>query len=116
MEEPKKILRAHYLGCTQVSSATGMDTLNESVDRLAEAVPKDQWQAVNVSIAPSMISIHHPNVSTTSYSRFIYFYLVNAIEICFIVIYYYTLHILMIFGALKSISLFSEDFEMCCVP
>lgn len=63
MEEPKKILRAQYLGCTQVTAATGMDILNESIDRLATTVPPDQWQPVNISIAPSMISIHHPHVS-----------------------------------------------------
>uniref|UniRef100_A0A6P7G6F4 Protein Fe65 homolog n=1 Tax=Diabrotica virgifera virgifera TaxID=50390 RepID=A0A6P7G6F4_DIAVI len=61
MEEPKKILRAQYLGSTQVSAATGMDILNESIDRLVAAVPREQWQPVNISIAPSMISIHHPN-------------------------------------------------------
>ncbi|CAH1104122.1 unnamed protein product [Psylliodes chrysocephalus] len=61
MEEPKKILRAQYLGCTQVTAATGMDILNESIDRLATTVPPDQWQPVNISIAPSMISIHHPH-------------------------------------------------------
>ncbi|CAG9859848.1 unnamed protein product [Phyllotreta striolata] len=59
MEEPKKILRAQYLGCLQVTAATGMDILNESIDRLVSTVPADQWQTVNISIAPSMISIHH---------------------------------------------------------
>lgn len=66
MEEPKKILRAHYLGCTQVTNATGMDILNESIDRLVTSVPQEHWQPVNISIAPSMISIHHPNVSAFS--------------------------------------------------
>ncbi|XP_018573705.1 protein Fe65 homolog isoform X2 [Anoplophora glabripennis] len=60
MEEPKKILRAEYLGCTQVSSATGMDTINESIDKLITSIPQNQWQPVNISIAPSMITIHHP--------------------------------------------------------
>ncbi|XP_049825299.1 protein Fe65 homolog isoform X2 [Aethina tumida] len=60
MEEPKKVLRAQYLGCTQVAQATGMDVLNDAIDRLVSTVPQDQWQPVNISIAPSMISIHHP--------------------------------------------------------
>lgn len=63
MEEPKKVLRAQYLGCTQVSSATGMEIINESIERLVTSIPQDQWQPVNISIAPSMISIHHPIVS-----------------------------------------------------
>lgn len=64
MEEPKKILRAHYLGCTQVCNATGMDTLNDSIEKLVTSTSQDQWQSVNISIAPSMITIHHPNVSS----------------------------------------------------
>ncbi|KAL1505805.1 hypothetical protein ABEB36_005282 [Hypothenemus hampei] len=60
MEEPKKILRAQYLGCIQVSQATGMDALNDAIDRLATSVTTDKWQPVNISIAPSMISVHHP--------------------------------------------------------
>ncbi|XP_044747644.1 protein Fe65 homolog isoform X2 [Coccinella septempunctata] len=57
MEEPKKILRAQYLGSTQVPRATGMDVLNEAIDTLVAAVPKEKWQYVNVAIAPSMITI-----------------------------------------------------------
>jgi amyloid beta (A4) precursor protein-binding family B protein 2 (Fe65-like) len=61
MEEPKKVLRAQYLGTTQVSQATGMEVLNEAIDRLVSTVPPEQWQCVNVAVAPSMISIQNPN-------------------------------------------------------
>lgn len=61
MEEPKKILRAQYLGSTQVTQATGMDILNEAIDRLVASVSQDQWQFVNVAVAPSMITIQLPN-------------------------------------------------------
>lgn len=81
MEEPKKILRAHYLGCTQVITAIGMETLNESIDRLVASTPQDQWQPVNISIAPSMITIHHPNVSTLflkeAFSSICYIFRIN---------------------------------------
>ncbi|XP_030749837.1 protein Fe65 homolog isoform X4 [Sitophilus oryzae] len=60
MEEPKKILKAQYLGCIQVNQATGMEVLNDAIDRLSTGVTPDKWQAVNISIAPSMISVHHP--------------------------------------------------------
>lgn len=63
MEEPKKVLRAQYLGCTQVNQATGMEVLNEAIDRLVTTIPEDHWQIVNVAVAPSMISIQQPNVS-----------------------------------------------------
>lgn len=62
MEEPKKILRAQYLGSTQVTQATGMEILNDAIDRLVTALPQDQWQSVNVAVAPSMITIQLPNV------------------------------------------------------
>lgn len=61
MEEPKKILRAQYLGSTQVCQATGMDTLNDAIELLSASL--ETWQQVNVAVAPSMISILHPGVS-----------------------------------------------------
>ena len=65
MEEPKKVLRAQYLGCTQVSRATGMDILNDAIDRLVSTVPTDKWRSVSVAVAPSMISILNPSVCMT---------------------------------------------------
>lgn len=62
MEEPKKILKAQYLGSTQVTQASGMEVLNDAIDRLVSSVPQDQWQSVNVAVAPSMITIQQPNV------------------------------------------------------
>jgi amyloid beta (A4) precursor protein-binding family B protein 2 (Fe65-like) len=65
MEEPKKVLRAQYLGCTQVSRATGMDILNDAIDRLVSTAPTDKWRPVSVAVAPSMISILNPSVCMT---------------------------------------------------
>lgn len=48
MEEPKKILRAQYLGSMQVSRPGGMDILNEAIDTLVSTVPSHQWQHVNI--------------------------------------------------------------------
>ncbi|XP_014205013.1 protein Fe65 homolog isoform X2 [Copidosoma floridanum] len=61
MEEPKKVLRAQYLGSIQVSQATGMDVLNDAIEQVATNTPINQWRNVNVAIAPSMISILTPN-------------------------------------------------------
>lgn len=58
MEEPKKVLKAQFIGTTEVSQPTGMDTLNEAIDQLSELVPIEQYEHVNVSVAPSMISIN----------------------------------------------------------
>ncbi|KAK9693438.1 Phosphotyrosine interaction domain (PTB/PID) [Popillia japonica] len=60
MEEPKKILRAQYLGSLQVTQATGMEVLNDAIERLVTTIPQDQWQSVNVAVAPSMITIQQP--------------------------------------------------------
>ncbi|EEB11505.1 predicted protein [Pediculus humanus corporis] len=56
MEEPKKILKAQYLGSCQVNKATGMDILNEAIDQLSHT-PEDTWINVSIAVAPSMISI-----------------------------------------------------------
>lgn len=63
MEEPKKVLRAQYLGSTQVLQATGMEVLNDAIEKMVTTVPQDQWQSVNVAVAPSMITIQQPSVS-----------------------------------------------------
>nr|XP_012218960.1 PREDICTED: amyloid beta A4 precursor protein-binding family B member 2-like isoform X1 [Linepithema humile]XP_012218961.1 PREDICTED: amyloid beta A4 precursor protein-binding family B member 2-like isoform X1 [Linepithema humile] len=61
MEEPKKVLRAQYLGSMQVTQATGMEVLNEAIEHIVTNTPINQWRNVNVAVAPSMISIHTPN-------------------------------------------------------
>lgn len=58
MEEPKKVLKAQYLGSMEVPQATGMEVLNLAIDTMMEASRVDQWENVNVSVAPSMISVH----------------------------------------------------------
>lgn len=57
MEEPKKILRCHYLGSDLVSKPTGMDVLNTAIDQMVEKVPPEKWQYVGVAVAPSTITI-----------------------------------------------------------
>ncbi|XP_063708541.1 amyloid beta precursor protein binding family B member 1-like isoform X2 [Culicoides brevitarsis] len=57
MEEPKKVLKAQYIGATEVLQPTGMDVLNGAIDQLLETVPVEQFENVSVSVAPSMISI-----------------------------------------------------------
>ncbi|XP_034251170.1 protein Fe65 homolog isoform X2 [Thrips palmi] len=61
MEEPRKVIRALYLGSIQVDRATGMDVLNDAIDLLSAAAPQDQWRPVHVAVAPSMISVLNPN-------------------------------------------------------
>lgn len=57
VEEPKKVIRCHFLGITQVSKATGIDVLNEAVDRLLQQVKRERWILCDVSISPSTITI-----------------------------------------------------------
>ena len=57
MEEPKKVLRVHYLGQTKVNKATGMDVLNSAIEQMSTSIPMEQWQFVNVAVAPSTITI-----------------------------------------------------------
>nr|CAH0105759.1 unnamed protein product [Daphnia galeata] len=57
MEEPRKVLKAQYIGSLQVRRPSGMDTLNDAIDQMASQVPSDQWRDVNVAVAPSVVTI-----------------------------------------------------------
>lgn len=57
MEEPRKVIRCHYLGSHEVIRPTGMDIVNESVDWMYYRVPPEKWTFVSVAIAPSTITI-----------------------------------------------------------
>ncbi|XP_050436608.1 protein Fe65 homolog [Adelges cooleyi] len=56
MEEPRKVIRATYLGSTEVSKASGMDVLNDAIHTLKNSQTSIP-QIVTVAVAPSMITI-----------------------------------------------------------
>ncbi|XP_065086001.1 protein Fe65 homolog isoform X2 [Ochlerotatus camptorhynchus] len=58
MEEPKKVLKAQYLGSLEVDQPTGMEVLNDAISKLVTGTPVENWDNVNVSVAPSMISVN----------------------------------------------------------
>lgn len=62
MEEPKKVLKAQYLGSAEVSQPTGMEVLNAAIETALNNAKPEQWENVNVAVAPSMISIHSTGV------------------------------------------------------
>lgn len=61
IDEPRKVIRCHFLGVTQVPKATGIEILNEAVDRLVSQVRSERWILADVSIAPSTIAIVEVN-------------------------------------------------------
>ncbi|GAB0096416.1 amyloid beta A4 precursor protein-binding family B member 2-like [Sergentomyia squamirostris] len=61
MEEPKKVLKAQYVGSQEVNQATGMEILNSAIESLLQQSPADSRENVNVSVAPSMISVYSAN-------------------------------------------------------
>lgn len=65
MEEPKKVLKAQYLGSAEVTQPTGMEVLNTAIETALNNAKPEQWEHVNVAVAPSMISIHSTGVSKT---------------------------------------------------
>ncbi|XP_041780693.1 protein Fe65 homolog isoform X3 [Anopheles merus] len=58
MEEPKKVLRAQYVGFVEVNQPTGMEVLNDAIDKLTSCTLPENWDYVNVAVAPSMISVN----------------------------------------------------------
>lgn len=63
MEEPKKVLKAQYLGSAEVTQPTGMEVLNTAIETALNNTKPELWENVNVAVAPSMISIHSTGVS-----------------------------------------------------
>jgi len=57
MEEPRKMMKAWYLGNLQVSQPSGMETVNAAILELNETVPQSQWKTASVSVAPSTLQI-----------------------------------------------------------
>ncbi|XP_078323905.1 protein Fe65 homolog isoform X2 [Crassostrea virginica] len=57
MEEPKKIIRCHYLGREVVSKPTGTEILNNAIESLYSRIPAEKWIFVDVAIAPSTLTI-----------------------------------------------------------
>ena len=58
MEEPRKVLKAMFLGQIQVCKPCGVDVINEAIDNLVNRVPMDQWKMVSVMVAPSTVTIN----------------------------------------------------------
>jgi amyloid beta A4 precursor protein-binding family B member 2 len=69
MEEPKKILRAQYLGCSEVQQAVGMNTINDAIIKISGEAAPESWMSVNVSISPSMIAVRPSGVSWAHETR-----------------------------------------------
>lgn len=63
MEEPKKVLKAEYLGSIEVAQPTGIDVINTAIEMQLRESNRAQWENVTVVVAPSMISINCPGVS-----------------------------------------------------
>ena len=57
MEEPKKQIKALFVGSIEVQQASGMDVLNQAIDAAMDKNPKSQWTPVTVAVAPSTITI-----------------------------------------------------------
>jgi amyloid beta (A4) precursor protein-binding family B protein 2 (Fe65-like) len=73
MEEPRKVMKAWYLGSLQVGSVVvaskalhpspqvsnpgGMETVNAAIAEKMETVGREDWKTVTVAVAPSTVSI-----------------------------------------------------------
>ncbi|XP_014675411.1 PREDICTED: protein Fe65 homolog [Priapulus caudatus] len=57
MEEPKKQIRAHYLGATQVARPMGIEVINTAIERMIHMSPREMWSLANVAVAPSVITV-----------------------------------------------------------
>ncbi|XP_018012019.2 uncharacterized protein LOC108669226, partial [Hyalella azteca] len=58
MEEPRKLVKAEYVGALQVSRPSGMEVINRAIQDAVNANP-GPWTPVNVAVAPSTITVTH---------------------------------------------------------
>ena len=62
MEEPKKILKCHYLGTIETAAPTGVDVLNGAMEKVYARMAPEKWVYVQVAVAPSTITITEHSV------------------------------------------------------
>lgn len=62
MEEPRKVLKAQYVGSCPVLRPSGMDVLNDAIEQMVHQIDREHWRNVNVSVAPSVITITDTDV------------------------------------------------------
>lgn len=80
MEEPKKVLKAQYLGSIEVNQPTGMDVLNAAIESTLSEQKPEQWENVNVAVAPSMISINSLEVLISPFTPYFFFVVAQFCE------------------------------------
>ena len=61
MEEPRKVIKAWYLGSLQVDNPGGMEVLNNAINHMMENTAREEWSQVTVAVAPSTVSINFPD-------------------------------------------------------
>ncbi|QQP48979.1 Uncharacterized protein FKW44_009474, partial [Caligus rogercresseyi] len=59
MEEPRKSIKAWHLGSLTVLKPSGMDIINETIDKFSTEIPRSEWKAAMVSVAPSTVSVSY---------------------------------------------------------
>jgi amyloid beta (A4) precursor protein-binding family B protein 2 (Fe65-like) len=61
IDEVRRTIRCHFLGVTQVPRATGIEILNEAVDRLVSQVRPERWLLADVVTLLIFLFSFHPN-------------------------------------------------------
>ena len=69
MEEPKRTLQALYMGCTPVPKPSGIDVLNQALTKLCGMSAPAEWRSVNVSVAPSTVTVTDAEVRSGILAR-----------------------------------------------
>ena len=57
MEEPRKVMKAHFLGAVQVDKPCGIDIIHGAIDQLLDSTPRSEWNSVSVAVAPSTVTV-----------------------------------------------------------
>ncbi|XP_054755384.1 amyloid beta precursor protein binding family B member 2-like [Lytechinus pictus] len=55
--EPITVFRANYVGSTSALKQSGMDVLNDAIDKVVGMVSEDQWTPVRIEVAVSTVTV-----------------------------------------------------------
>ncbi|XP_041458301.1 amyloid-beta A4 precursor protein-binding family B member 2-like isoform X2 [Lytechinus variegatus] len=55
--EPITVFRANYVGSTSALKQSGMDVLNDAIDKVVGMVGEDQWTPVRIEVAVSTVTV-----------------------------------------------------------
>ena len=66
MEEPRKVIKAWFLGTQQVDKPCGIDVIHGAIDHLMDTTVRADWKLASVAVAPSTVTVSFADGKSTA--------------------------------------------------